>query len=126
MSDTVKAAVITGVFSIVTFVLGIYQEDIRNYFNSGATSQNQELLGKWIGTWNITSPEKKSLPPDTITITTVCGTLVKGVGSTPELGDYELDGRATGLAVSFWYTGKSDQQRQLPGAIALKGSTPIS
>jgi hypothetical protein len=128
MTDTVKAAVITGViggfFGILTFVGGIYQEDIRNYFNSGATSQNQFLVGKWIGTWNIVSPEKKSLPPDTITITTVRGTLVKGVGSTPELGDYDLDGRATDLAVSFSYTGKSDQQRQLPGAIVLKKVNP--
>lgn len=128
MSDTVRAAVITAAIgaavSIITFVGGIYQEEIRNAFNSTATSQNEYLVGKWIGTWNITSPAKKSLPSDTITITRVRGTLVKGVGSTAELGDYDLDGRATDLAVSFSYTGKNEQQRQLPGAIVLKKVNP--
>ena len=52
------------------------------------------------------------------------GTLSEALVRRGILGEYDLDGRAAELAVSFSYRGRCDQQKYLPGAIILKKVNP--
>lgn len=84
-----------------------------------ASRKNGYLLGSWDCTWDTLVPAARPQIRDTVNITSVHGNLVKGHGSTPGFGDWDIDGRVSPLAVSFSYSGRAKKQN-LPGAIVLK------
>ena len=119
MQVEVVAAIVGAVGTIVGVVLGAFQEDIRNIFHFSASKKNEYLLGDWVCTWDTLAPAAKPQIKDSVQITRVRGNLVKGVGKTPDIGDWDMDGRVGYLAVSLSYSGKGEK-RHLVGAIVLR------
>src|SRR5260370_37636497 len=96
----------------------VFREDIRNIFNFGASGANEYLLGAWDCSSTTLAPARPQIQ-DTVKITRVRGNSVKGVGTTPTFGNWDLDGRVAHLAVSFSHSGRGSQ-KHVPGAIVLK------
>jgi hypothetical protein len=117
MEAQVIAAFVTAAASIFVAVIG--KEGVWNFFKLGASKRNEYLLGAWECTWDTVAPATTLHIQDRATITRVRGNLVKGNGSTPNVGDWDLDGRAGRLAVSFSYSIKG---HELPGAVVLKST----
>lgn len=117
MQPQVEAAMLSGIFGIVGVAIGTFQEEIRSAFHL-ASRKNNYLLDLWNCTWDTQAPAIRPQIRDTVTITHVHGNLIKGKGSTPGWGRWDLEGRASDLAVCFTYLGKEKQH--LLGSTVLK------
>ena len=123
MEKEITAGIIGAVGAVVGAAIAGFKDEIKNFFRFRASKDNQYLLGTWDCTWvALTSPPNEPIK-DSVKITSVSGNLVKGAGSTPGGGDWELDGKAADLAVSFSYSVPQQQQFR-PGAVVLKKDNP--
>ena len=123
MDADITKALIAGTFAVIGAAVAAAitnLEKVRNFFRSSKDSEY--LLGAWDCTWDILVPAPGTQVKDIVEITSVNGNVVKGKGSTPGVGNWDLDGKAANLAASFSYSVLL--QQPLSGAIVLKKEAP--
>jgi hypothetical protein len=125
MDPTLTAALI-GLFGVLAGTLiTIFSEELKSLvLRSGRA--NKDLLGRWRGTWCVTTKGKENLEQlpevitDVIIISKVVGERIVATANNTEYGDYTISGRVSrSNLVTLHYEGHGRRQ-PIGGVIILK------
>lgn len=123
MDAIVTAAILGVVGTVGAAVVTAYRDEIKNVLLR--TKDHDYLRATWQCTWDITSHPAVSPSHivDQVKITKVTGKLVKGEGSTPGYGKWQLEGKATQFAVTLSYSGENTMKDAV-GVVIVKKESP--
>lgn len=124
MPPEVGAAVIAAVGVIVGAIITSFREEIINFIRR--TGRFAFFKGMWQCRWSILAPAgiDPNQVDDQVSIDRVNGALIRGMGSTPGFGRYQLDGRASEFAATLQYCGEGER-KDLVGVVILQKRSPL-
>jgi hypothetical protein len=117
-NSAVIAAVIAGIATLAATLITVYGQEIKYFLMK---NPSKDLKGVWKCKWLIVEPadyEKKEVV-DTVEITRIRESGVKGFGMNETFGKYQIEGRDSPRALTLFYYGFGNKDN-LVGVIILK------
>lgn len=112
--------VITAAISLTLGLIGLFKDEIVNFFG---TRKFKYLKGDWDCQWieekNRKHPDGRTIT-DRVTIKKVYGKIIKGKGSTGDLGEWHINGRISESAVTISYWPHRDNIKHNLGVVILQ------
>jgi hypothetical protein len=120
MPEGIVPSIIGAVSTVAAAVITAYREEIIDLIR-GRLWANSDLKGIWDCEWQVNFPKKDESIQDSVTLTRVSGERIRGIGSTPQVGSYKLQGRLSRASLAtFYYEGTGAKARTLGGVVILK------
>jgi hypothetical protein len=120
MTDDQLKLVIGSAITLVVGIVGVFKDEILNFFG---TRKYKYLKGEWDCEWeenpNKNNPTGKSIK-DRVLLTKVFGKIIKGKGSTGDLGNWNINGRISESAITISYNPKRDNIKHNLGVVILQ------
>lgn len=129
MTDAMKAALISGAFSVGGIIIGsfltIFRHDIARLFGR---IQNVDLKGRWKCAWNVQRDDgEEETVEDFVEITKINGKYIRGRSDGPvnaDFGSYKIEGRNNPFSICFSYYGTGAARNLFGVALLKRGPNP--
>ena len=109
------------ILAVVGTIIGIFKEEVVNFLFGGR--KYKYLRGEWACQW-VENPNKRhpdgKLINDRVTIKNVFGRLIKGHGSTGDLGKWTINGEISESVITISYKPDRDSLKHNLGVVILE------